>query len=308
MNALPFLLGERELLTRLPERCGEYSFTKIPINGPQHIEVAQPTFHARGTAVINPSRFARLLNIANGLSYGGGMGMPEWVMLDCALLPSCFAGWMTPASTLSSKIQMGLNQGLDATESARSVARAHVEHHVGVHSGPLDLDPNESEWVPTSEFCSIPRLIPDEVVGYSLYSLQRGLGVRAKALGLWVMSQLGIRRQVGVAQWHNLAAVRAHLRFGPLELIDSATPLHTKAGETMIYRLTLAQPEALLALALGEISTINPASPPSDAEWVDAGDVMRWVKLRHQLDDQRVTVVAARQAAHGAQFAIHLTP
>jgi hypothetical protein len=214
---------------------------------------------------------------------------------------------MTPATSLSDEVQRQLNEGLATAEQMRSEARAHVEDHVGVTTGPLRLKMSNSEWVPTSEFCSIPRLITEEVVGYSLYSLKRGLGVRAKALGLWVMYQLGIRRQVGVAQWNNLAAIRAHLRFGQLVLIDPATPLHTRAGETMIYQLTLSQPEALLALALGEVLSINHAELDQGHEWIKAGDVTRWVGLRQTLSRRSVTVLAARQTSEGPEFAVSLT-
>ena len=304
MTALPFMLGEHSLIDQLPDRCGPYAFTKLPINGPDRIEVAEPERLGPHATCINPARFARLLNIANGVSYGGGMGMPEWVMLDCALLPACFIGWMTPAATLNTDIQYKLNEGLSTVENHRSMARTQVENRLAVTTGPLHTERQASEWVPTSEFCSIPRLVTDEVVGYSLYSLQRGLGVRAKALGLWVMYQLGIRRQIGVAQWPNLAAIRAHLRFGPLELIDPATPLHTKAGETMIYRLLITQPKKLLSMALGETLKISHDLPDRDDEWIHAQDVSRWIELRQTLKQGPVKVIAARQTDRGPEIAV----
>lgn len=257
-SALPFILGERSTLDALPDECGGLPFTKIPINGvSDSISVRsgvtealtdRPLDALSSELSVDPGRFTRLLNLANGVCYGGGMGMPEWVMLDCALLPACFIGWMTPAHTLSAQTRVTLNRGLAQVEEARSPSRALVESALNVSLGPL----REGEWVPTSEFCSIPRLISSEVVGYSLYSLLRGLGVRAKALGLWVMATRGVLKQVGVAQWSNLPALRAHLRFGALELIDPITPLHTKAGETMIYRLTLPPQDRLKSIALGE--------------------------------------------------------
>ena len=57
-------------------------------------------------------------------------------------------------------------------ETERSAQRIQIEEHIGVTEGEL----SDEEWFPLAEFCAIPRLYPAEVVGYSLYSLKRGLG------------------------------------------------------------------------------------------------------------------------------------
>lgn len=302
---LPFVLGERGLLDRLPSHCGSMPLIKLPINGPSTVPLSLDDQVSGADSIISPVRFARLLNVANGLAYGGGMGMPEWVMLDCALLPAFFSGWMNPAHLLPQQLFDALNQGRLEQENARSKIRASVEQRLGILEGDL----TSSEWVPTAEFCSIPRLLAQrdgeksdqgEVVGYSLYSLERGLGVRAKALGLWLCGQLGIKRQVGVAQWSNLSALNAHLRFGPLELIDPMTPLHTRAGETMVYRLTLPAEEALRLTALGQ-AYLPKRDHPEQGQWVWANDVEYWLTLRaaytekdHDLSG-KVWLLAARK-------------
>ena len=310
LTALPFILGEREALALLPDQCGEVPFTKIPINGGS-VEVKMGKLSgASFDSALSPERFARLLNLANGVCYGGGMGMPEWVMLDCALLPSCFVGWMTPASALSAEVRDTMNRGLSEVERGRPEARVEVEHELGVPLGPLRDQLGADEWVPSAEFCSIPRLISSEVVGYSLYSLVRGLGVRAKALGLWVMTQRGVRKQVGVAQWSNLPALRAHLRFGPLELIDPLTPLHTRAGETMIYRLTLPAPDELLRVALGSSGDTRPdhmrSRSTERAEWIGASDLPRWLTRRRAGQRERAWVVDARRGSTEVEVAVNI--
>lgn len=271
----PFILGHADNLAYLPDQLGDQKIIKIPMDS--------ATIHIESTSVkgvstsLSPSRFSRLLNLANGLAYGGGMGMPEWVMLDCALLPAFFAGFMGPAHYLTTGQFTFINEQLNGVEAERSKRRVFVERSLGVTQG--DLDPHE--WFPLAEFCAIPRLAPQEIVGYSLYSLRRGLGVRSKAFGLWLLQHLGYQRQVGVAQWTNPSAVRAHLRFGPLELIDPLTPSHTKAGETFIYRLRLPPSEELLRRALGEIKSdkdeegahkSNDDLALKDSEWLSIED------------------------------------
>ena len=316
MIAFPFILGERDNLALLPNQCGPFTLTKIPIQETK-ISLAESlqrelSERAIGQVAtdIQVARFARLLNLANGYCYGGGMGMPEWVMLDCALLPACFIGWMTPAVTLKEDIRAQLNQALEQSEAQRSTSRVEMERRIHTPIGPLHDTSVLSEWVPTSEFCSIPRLGGQEVVGYSLYSLTRGLGVRAKALGLWVMSHLGITAQLGVAQRHNFLALRTHLRFGPLELVDPMTPLHTQAGDSIIYRLLLPPREQLKAMALGQISSYQPplnegqGISPHALEWVEAQDCVQWLALR-SLTQQRVWIHQVKRQDHHIWIALH---
>ena len=282
---LPFVLGHTDNLSALPNQIGGYQIIKIPVDGPDlRLSSAQrQAAHERFPSSdehISPTRFARLLNLANGVAYGGGMGMPEWVMLDCALLPAFFAGFMGPSGRLSFSDQSLINEGLVRVEEERSERRVLVERELNVPLGSLI----EEEWFPLAEFCAIPRLAPDELVGYSLYSLNRGFGGRAKAFGLWLLHHLGYRRQVGVAQWSNPAAVKAHLRFGPLELLDPLTPSHTKAGETFIYRLTLPDRDTLEMRA---VSTVMVGQGEGNVaytnrEWRSVYDHSWWLSKRSE--------------------------
>ncbi len=275
---VPFVLGEAGCLAALPDQMEGRELVKIPI-GASSVSLSHSLLRqgpSTAPSKLCPPRFARLLNLANGVAYGGGMGMPEWVMLDCALLPSFFAGFMGLSGQLSPDARSMIKRGLTEMETERSAQRIQIEEHIGVTEGEL----SDEEWFPLAEFCAIPRLYPAEVVGYSLYSLKRGLGVRAKALGLWLLGELGYRRQVGVAQWSNLAAVKSHLRFGALELIDPMTPSHTKAGETFIYRLTLPSQRVLAQMALGERSAAGQIEPNPEAQWRSTEDLRWWLERR----------------------------
>lgn len=260
-----------------------------PITTPLPVSPSQT--HPR-LSEVSGARFARLLNLGNGLSYGGGMGMPEWVMLDCGLLPGLFIGWCQQGHTLPKPVRDLLDQGLSDLEAQRPLSRRDAEMLLQVPQGLL----NDEEWVPISEFCAIPTLSPSTVVGYSLFSLRRGLGTRAKALGLLLYSRLGRCYQRGVAQYGNVSALKAHLRFGPLKLIDPLTPMHTKAGETFIYELTLPEEDRLLELS-GLRPSTHTARPlgslvdPSQLRWISHDDLNAWSGLR-------VEVVAGRSTAH----------
>jgi hypothetical protein len=154
----------------------------------------------------------------------------------------------------------------------------------------------DEEWVPISEFCAIPTLSPSTVVGYSLFSLRRGWGTRAKALGLLLYSRLGRCYQRGVAQYGNISALKAHLRFGPLKLIDPLTPMHTKAGETFIYELRLPGEDRLLELSGLRPSTTTARPQGGDVDrsqirWISHDDLNAWSRLRFE-------VVGGRSTAH----------
>ena len=100
---------------------------------------------------ISPARFARLLNLANGVAYGGGMGMPEWVMLDVRFSPH-FRGFMGPSSLLSFSDQNLLRESLKEMEEMRSSSRTYIERELGVSEGDL----NPAEWFPIAGFCAMP--------------------------------------------------------------------------------------------------------------------------------------------------------
>jgi len=166
--------------------------------------------------------FILAMNRANCFAYdgtlvpgpnAGALGMPRWVMLDCCMLPSVIVGYEAPRDALPRELADG-------------------------------FDPNGTcEWIGVSEYIALPSIASGTVVGVSLFSLVRGrrLGRRSKAFGLALM---GATEQIGVAQWSN-PAMRLHLSFGPLRLLSTPTPVHSRPNETFVYQLRVPGAELL---------------------------------------------------------------
>ncbi len=172
--------------------------------------------------------FFRLINAANARAFGD-LGMPPWVQLDCATLPTAMVGFAASARTLDAPLRSDL------------AARAGV-------------DVDDDALVPLAEYCALPTPAPGHVVGFSLFTLRPGLGVRAKALGLLAMQA---QVQTGVTQIDN-RALRTHCRFGPLLIEKRAVRVHSKPGATLVYRLQVPPPSTLMALGSGALSRVAP--------------------------------------------------
>ena len=297
-DLVPFVFGTKEVLADLPEHIGEQSIVKIPLEAGS---VEFESVETQGVASLSPPRFARLLNLANGVAYGGGMGMPEWVMLDCALIPSFFAGFMGPAYLLTDDHHRLINQGLTQAEKQRNPKRQIVEQYLRVPQGEL----SPAEWFPIAEFCAIPRVTPQQVMGYSLYSLRRGAGFRSKAFGLWLWKSLGYEYQLGVAQWTNIAAVRTHLRLGVLELLDPMTSMHTKAGDTFIYRLAIPSLDTLRSLIDGHSQPATRLTKPISphTKWKSIHDLEWWLSKKVE-NSQRLELHEIRHTSDGTEILI----
>ena len=149
--------------------------------------------------------FHRSLNRLNARAFGN-MGMPEWVQLDCGVLPSAFVGW---------------------ARRARDLPR-------DLHDA-LAPDASPEDLVPVSEALAIPTAEPGTWASVSLASVWRGtrLGLATKALAL---AAYGARRTVGVCQYDS-PALRVHTALGPLRIIDPRVEYHSKPHKTFIYAL-----------------------------------------------------------------------
>ena len=181
-----------------------------------------------------------LIAVGNQLAYGE-LGMPPWVQLDCATLPGAMVGFALPRE----KLPFHLTARLAATVRARfgeDAAKA--------------LDDYEGPW-PVSEYCAAPTFVEGTVVGFSFFSLVRGLGVPSKALALRCY---GAREQIGSAQYSN-PSLRGHTAFGPLELIPPRVQAHSRPNDTFVYRLRVDQDHLEAVIARG----IH-AAEPQDAD------------------------------------------
>ena len=190
-------------------------------------------------------RFAYVLNAANGAVYGGGMGMPFWVMVDCGLMPGGYFGVMGPARLLPSKIRALIDENLAAMQPPSGAEGTHLQ-------APLTDD----EIIPLAESCAVPGLLPKTVIAYSLYSLLPGLGVIAKAVMLSAYRKMGMKRQIGIGQFDN-KSFRIHTRFGALEILNFSVPMHSLAHKTIYYCLTIPSEKDLIKIVKGE-SEISP--------------------------------------------------
>lgn len=242
MNELsPWLLGHASVLHAARAKCEAAGLR------PQVFEVLEPSSRD----------FFALLNATNQVAFGG-LGMPAWVQLDCCTLPGLMVGWGGSASLLEKELQQ--------------TVQAHLSEHASALS-------EQSYW-PYSEFCGVRRG-QDGLVGVSTFSLvpRKGLGRRAKALGLWLSEA---KTQIGMTQWDN-AATALHCNFGALRVIAAQTANHSRPKETFVYELEVPNPEHLLAtlrgepVSLGPKLEINERLPVSSCmgakvkSWIDAG-------------------------------------
>jgi hypothetical protein len=173
---------------------------------PEVFDVTQPSSAA----------FFRLLLAGNALAFGG-LGMPAWVQLDCCTLPSVMVGFCAQARDLKPEWVEKLRQ----------------------RAGLNDLHPTQH--IPLSEFCALPTLDPNRVMGVSLWSLQPGLGTRSKALGWLALNKTD---HIGITQYRN-TAVRTHCRLGPLTVLSPSIPTHDLGPETFLYHTPIPDPATL---------------------------------------------------------------
>jgi hypothetical protein len=208
-------------------------------------------------------RFAFVLNASNGAVYsnGGlslGIGMPWWVMVDCALMPAGFFGVMGPAKLLQPEKRKMIDTIL-----------ANIPLPLGVDDKSLTAPLADDEIIPLSEASTLPCAMPEKITSYSLYSLVPGLAVIAKSLSLSAYRQMGRKWQMGIAQFDN-KSLRIHTGFGLLEILNFSVPLHTFSQKTMYYRLDIPDDDALLRYSRGEKLTHD---LPGDVRQISVTDV-----------------------------------
>ncbi len=202
------------------------------------------------------AEFCSILNRGNQAAFGGpdDMGMPLWVMLDCAILPSAMIGYMLPREMVSAEI-------IDR----------------------LDVDDDYDGYIPISEYCACPTVEPDTFSGFSLHSHVpgRGIATRTKALGLAV---LGAKHQVGVTQFDN-PAIRVHVRFGPLEVRIHRPIVHTHPEDSFVYRMDVPPLDDLVQMVRGESEFGTGERPPGQRWTFLHDDEVAHGRLREHLQD-----------------------
>jgi hypothetical protein len=206
---VPFVFGEARASARLAARC--------PLGACTIIDVLADDDRAR-------AMFALLLAV-NAESYGAVLSMPAWVQLDCAALPGGIIGFARARADV------------DPALYARLVARAPVKDRA--------LLERYDGLVPLAQYTCVPTPEPQQVVGFSLLSLERGLGRRVKAMGL---AMHDARSQIGVAQVDN-RALRVHVGLGPLLVRAAPLAVHDLATTTIAYELAVPARDVLERIA-----------------------------------------------------------
>ena len=241
MRLVPFVFGHGPWIARWRERfpCGDDCDDAVAID------------------VLDDSKgFFDLVNAANAKAFGD-MGMPAWVQLDCATLPTAMVGFAARKRHLD---QMGLHSLV--VDLARRAGLA------------ADDDPDDGldddDLVPLAEYCALPTPDVGHVVGFSLFSLVPGLGLRAKAAGLFAMEA---RVQTGVTQTTN-TALKTHCRLGPLVVEKRGVQVHSKPGTTIVYRLQVPPPSTLAALAVGALTRVPFNGPTKKKASLEDGDTL----------------------------------
>ena len=180
--------------------------------------------------VLDPRNavFFQLMNVANARAFGE-LGMPAWVQLDCATLPTAMIGFAVRKGGLDG----------DLVDDLRRRAGLSIV--------------DDDQLIPLAEYTALPTPAAGHVVGFSLFSLVPGLGLRAKAMALLAM---GATHQTGITQVDN-TALKTHCRLGPLEVIRVGVEVHSKPRTTLVYRLTVPNESTMTALALGTRTRVD---------------------------------------------------
>lgn len=202
------------------------------------------------------TEFCELLNTSNQEAFGGrqDMGMPLWVLLDCAVLPSAVVGFMLP--------------------------REHTPDDI---IDKLDVDDDYQGPVPVSEYCGCPTVEASTVSGFSLHSQLKGQGIatRTKALA---MAVYGARAQIGVTQFYN-PAIRVHVRFGAMEVLTHRPAVHTHPEDSFVYRVQLPGKKVLVNMARGA-DVFGQSDRPEGVRWqFDPDNEMQQGRLSSHLQD-----------------------
>lgn len=203
------------------------------------------------------AEFCSILNHSNHQAFGGrnGMGMPLWVMLDCAILPSAVVGFMLP-----------------------------VDHTPDDLIDRLDVDDDYEGHIPVSEYCGSPTVEEDCISGFSLHTHLKGQGIatRTKALA---MAIYGARTQVGVTQFYN-PAIRVHVRFGAMEILVHRPAVHTHPDDSFVYHLELPPRKVLINMARGA-DVFGQSEIPEGVRWeFDPDNEMMQGRLARHLQEE----------------------
>jgi len=153
--------------------------------------------------------FFNLLKVLDKNSFQeSGMGMDNWVFLDCAIMPSAIIGFAIHSSKASLEILETYN-----------------------------IDKSYNGFIPLSMFIAIPMVRKGYWFAHNLSSSNsflkdklKGLGLLTKAMGIKILK---IKNLMGATQWGN-HSLKVHTRLAKLKLESAHTPIHSHP-DSIIY-------------------------------------------------------------------------
>lgn len=191
---------------------------------------------------------------------GRGLTMPNWVLVDHALLSSGLLIITCPPDRLD---ELGIEFGLTSDERFVLNSLRAEGADLG-HPGPI----------PIASYCASPTADPVRRVGWSLCSVvpRSGVGFLAKALGLGAYRTTHLS---GTTQYDNVA-LRVHTKFGPARMLSAVVDIHT-APHTLVYETDLTR----------WLRDEDPESSiPEPTELVSVTDTEKHAELQELLDAQ----------------------
>ncbi len=155
----------------------------------------------------NSEQWIQKIKRLDSLSFGpSGMPMPDWVLLDCAMMPSGIFGFCIKGDQLSSR-----DKNL--------------------------LKINENEFFPISMYIAIPTLDNSVWFGHNLSSLNNHLENNLKGLGIvtkfMALRMFQVQKLRGATQWKS-NAIHLHMKLNKLQILSAWTTAHTH-HETLCY-------------------------------------------------------------------------
>lgn len=149
--------------------------------------------------------FYKMLRQVDIVAHNSGpLTAPNWVRLDCAILPGGYFGFALSADKCEDRL-----------------------HTL------LKVPDDYNGLVPVSEYIVIPKA-DGTWVSHTLGTAvtRKKIGLLSKVIGI---KAWGIESYTGVSQYDN-SAVRAHARLGPMQLLTAMTEVHDYPTNTFIYR------------------------------------------------------------------------
>ena len=197
---------------------------------------------------LNSQTFVEKIYHLDRLAFGDqGMGMDKWVFVDCSVMPGFVFGFAAPG---------GLFNKIDLEK-------------MGITS---------EEWFPVSMYIAIPTMQPGKWFGHNLSSLNRQLQFNLSGLGLLTkfaaLKFFDIEVLQGATQWFS-PALPLHSQIGPLDILSSYTPIHSKPM-TICYECTTPENDFCLSGSR--------RSNPVEGEFHFNASKENVIKLQHKIE------------------------